>query len=211
MKKSVKDFAKHFFQTRQLLIFPICLYDGLMMGFVFSELTRAFSSCVLGVAMVGICMATYGFADSILSFVAGKYGHTLGRPFFLLIASLIDIGNYLYCLLWNPNYESSWSIYLIFFTFGFTDGIWQTLMNVLHIDFFPNDQEIALTSWNFIITIGITIQYAWSTSLCVYTKLYVQFGMLAFGLLCYGVAEFNFVKEGKRKLEDHTAVQITAL
>lgn len=199
MVKSVKDIFTHLIRPKQLLIVPITIYDGLMAGFVFSELTRAYSSCVLGVSTVGINMAIYGLADAIFSYISGKFGQKLGRPVFFLICSVIDVCNYSYCLLWEPSAEYSWTIYVIFFSFGVTDGMWQTLINVMYIDFFPEDHNISLSSWNLLLLVGITLQYSWSTSLCVYTKLYIQFGMLASGMSLYGVAEFLHSKQTRRK------------
>lgn len=42
----------HVLDPLQLLLAPITLYDGLLMGYVWGELTRASVSCTLGVDQV---------------------------------------------------------------------------------------------------------------------------------------------------------------
>ncbi|XP_077969125.1 protein unc-93 homolog A-like [Styela clava] len=130
----------------QLLLIPITLYLGLLKAYVFSELTRAFSSCVVGVEMVGIHMATYGFSDAVLSYVVGKVGKKIGRIPFFVFSMVVDFGSYAYCLWWDPNLESAWSIFIIYFAFGVTDGIWQTLTNVLYLEYFEGSHDVAVTS-----------------------------------------------------------------
>ncbi|XP_039273947.2 protein unc-93 homolog A-like [Styela clava] len=188
--KSLKDLGKHTIKATQLLLIPITLYLGLLEVYVFSELTRAFSSCVVGVEMVGIHMATYGFSDAVLSYVVGKVRMKIGRIPFIVFSMVVDFGSYAYCLWWDPNLESAWSIFIIYFAFGVTDGIWQTLTNVLYLEYFEGNHDVAVTSWVLWSTLGYALQYGWSTKLCVYVKIYIQVGTLILGMICYGVAEY---------------------
>ncbi|XP_039253326.2 UNC93-like protein [Styela clava] len=126
--KMLKDLGTQLLRQQQLLIIPITFYVGLTQAYVFSELTRAFSSCVVGVSMVGIHMATYGLSDAILSYIIAKYGQKLGRNIFFVVSTVLSTLGYLYCLLWNPSPGSAWSVFLIYVAFGISDGVWQTLL-----------------------------------------------------------------------------------
>lgn len=70
MISSLKGVGRHACQLQFLLLVPITFYNGMAMSFVFSEVTRSFTSCVLGVQWVSqkyfiICLATN--AQSLLA------------------------------------------------------------------------------------------------------------------------------------------------
>lgn len=50
--QTMKDVFSLMITKKQLLITPISIGFGLGSGFMYSEMTRAFSSCVLGVSQV---------------------------------------------------------------------------------------------------------------------------------------------------------------
>ncbi|XP_077976515.1 protein unc-93 homolog A-like [Styela clava] len=66
---TLKQTCKHFFNPKQLLVSPILFYIGLFITFIYSEMSRAYVSCVLGVELVGAVMIVYalfsGFFVSI--------------------------------------------------------------------------------------------------------------------------------------------------
>lgn len=131
MLRTLKSTAIHVSSTQQLLVAGLTFYDGMVMSFAMSELTRAYASCVIGLPQVGLGMITYGLGDIIFSFLAGKTPTSGGvaRNIPFLVAFAMDATNYAACLLWIPNENTSWVIYLFFFGFGCADGLWQTLLN----------------------------------------------------------------------------------
>ena len=65
-------------------------------------------------------------------------------------------------------------------------AIYTRLFIVAHLEFFPSNQDIAVTMWLFWGTVGFTLQFAWSTSLCVAVKIFIQLGLLVLGMGCFG-------------------------
>ena len=57
----------------------------------------------------------------------------------------------------------------------------------MHGEFFPENKDFALTAVNMFNTLGWGIQYAWSTSLCVETKIYILLGWSTSAILSYGL------------------------
>jgi len=51
---------------------------------------------------------------------------------------------------------------------------------------FPNFVNGVFASYTFWYGLGLSMQYGWSTSLCVETKIYIMFFILYFGVLTYG-------------------------
>lgn len=60
---------------------------------------------------------------------------------------------------------------------------------------FTENRDIALTVWNLFVLLGLMWQTAWSTSVCVYFKIYFQMGFLTFALVCYGKSKILLQKK----------------
>ena len=82
--------------------------------------------CVFQVA-VGSML--FGAGDAMFSFIAGKVAGKYGRNGPYALAFVLDISNYVFSLLWIITDGNVWLVYVLFFSFGVTDGVWQTLIN----------------------------------------------------------------------------------
>lgn len=71
----------------------------------------------------------FGTTDALLSYVAGRVAGKYGRNLPYLFAFVLDIGNYFFCVYWIVNENNVALLYVLFLSFGVTDGIWQTLIN----------------------------------------------------------------------------------
>ncbi|XP_078489371.1 protein unc-93 homolog A [Ciona intestinalis] len=201
MEATMAAMLKHMVNPKQLLITPFALYSGLYMAFKFSELPRAYSSCMLGVTQVGLCIAISDTCNALVSYFSCKLISRIGRVGPIFVVFLLDIGNYIFLLNWVPTSSNKWLVYVIFAIFGCIDGVWNPQINDIHGSHFPENKETAFMVWNFWILVGFAIQFGWSTSLCVYLKIYVQIGLLCFSVVCYGIAEYRFIKEKKHAYE----------
>ncbi|XP_076805885.1 protein unc-93 homolog A-like [Clavelina lepadiformis] len=188
----------HLINPKQLLITPFALYSGFFMAFGFTEVSRAFGSCMLGVEQVGLMLAVTGAADSLMSFVSGRISGRFGRNFTFIVGFFLDISNYMICLFWVPSQSSLWVVYIIFAMVGLIDGVWQPLVNEMHGAYFPENEEVAFTVWNMYTLVGIAWQTGWSSSLCVSTKIYVQIAFLCFSMICHRVSVWIYYRKSPK-------------
>lgn len=197
---TVKDIGKQVVNFKQILVTPIFIYHGLTYGFVTSELTRSYSSCAFGVAMIPVHSIFYGIGAGIVCFVLGKLGKLISRDWFFFVATLADGSMYVYCLLWTPTSDTShWSLIPMYFLFGGMQGIWMSNGHVVQVSYFPNRLDVACPVWNLYYMLGIAIQFAWSTSFCVRTKIFIQIVVLIVSMLGYGIAETLHRKQMQQK------------
>ena len=68
---------------------------------------------------VVVTCSVEGIAAAILGSISDKYG----RNKFLILAYLLDVGQYIFLLFWIPTVENSWIIYLIAIIDGLVDAI----------------------------------------------------------------------------------------
>lgn len=75
-------------------------------------------------------MMAYGMGDCLWSLLMVKFPTTglLGRNVPMFLATVMDLANLITCLLWKPG-SNNWVVFVFFFVFGSSDGIWQTVLN----------------------------------------------------------------------------------
>jgi len=190
--ESMKSTVVMCFSQKHLLIFMMTVYQGFEFNFITAELSRAYAACILGLDSVstGIVVFTVSNISStyVCGLLASKYGRNL--PFAIGYASAL--GSYLACLLLDPVTVGPLGVYSIFFAFGISLGIWVTLVNEMYGSYFPTQKDIAYNLWNVMFNVGLFIPYAISTSLCVYTKIYIQITALTVALLLYSVSYYKY-------------------
>nr|XP_039257119.1 protein unc-93 homolog A-like [Styela clava] len=194
---TLRQTCKHFFNPKQLLVSPILFYIGIFIAFIYSEMSRAYISCVLGVEQMGAVLIVYAFVSGCISALSPRIISKFGRNIVMSIACLIDMSNFIFCLLWKPQDDTKYLVYLVGVMCGLSDGTWRNCTMDFYTEYFLHNQEISFTIWNFWITLGIAVAFFWSPYLCVSVKLYIQIGLLIFGIMCYVGAEYIHYKEKK--------------
>ncbi|XP_078492351.1 protein unc-93 homolog A-like isoform X1 [Ciona intestinalis] len=192
MRRTLLETMKHIVNPKQLLITPFVIYSGVYEAYVFAELPRAFVSCMLDVSQVGLCLAVAYTCNALVSYFFGILTNKYGRNKPFLAVALFNIGIYIFLLLWVPTPTTTWLVYVISAFSGCVEGVWIPQINSLHGTMFPESQKKAYVIWNFYLAIGIAVQLGWSTSLCVFIKLYIQISLLCFSLICYGICEVRY-------------------
>ncbi|CAK8681296.1 unnamed protein product [Clavelina lepadiformis] len=211
LKTSLKCTFELLLKPKHLLVMLLPIYDGLLIGFFYAEVTRGFVSCALGVDKVGIATILFGGSDALTSCLVGKFAGKYGRNIPYIFAFFVDIGNYTACLHWKITEENSWAIYILSFSFGLTDGVWQTLSNEMYGSYFEKDAKYAYVLWTLMVQLGLLIQFSISKALCVWQKIYLQMAVLSVGFFLYGIS-WNFYVWRRRQLKtkDCDVVVVTA-
>ncbi|XP_039259991.2 protein unc-93 homolog A-like [Styela clava] len=193
--QTLNEVVKQMLVGEQLLIIPFTIYNGMLISFAVSELTRSYVSCINGFSKIGFYVAVFGAGHAISAYMFNKTRRKIGQTFLFLICVSLDFLNLIFCLHWNPNQENSWMVYIVYLCFGLTDGIWQPGINMLYVEYFPDNQYIAGSVWTVLIHVGMGIQFAWSGSFCVSTKIYILIGLLIIGFILYCVAEYFHIRK----------------
>jgi len=196
---TIKGTLCHLVTLKQILLTPYALYCGLHLAFGFSEITRAYVSCLKGVDQVGLFILTASIFNGITSPIVAGVSAKFGRNIPMTIGYLLDIGQYTFLLFWVPTLDNSWIVFCIAAVYGMVDGVMQLSAQDLHGSFFPKRREFALSAVNMYNTLGWGILYAVSTTLCVETKIYIMMGWTTLAILCYGLANIIYRDELRHK------------
>lgn len=178
VKTTLTDTVRQIFKLKQILLMPGIFYGGFDFGFLTSELTRAYTSCVFGVSQVTIHLMIFGVSACVFSTLSGKLSKCIPSIAFILFAALVDAATYTYYLFWTPNASTQWSVIPAYILAGGMQGIWKPQSLAIQARTFSSTLDVASAVWLLWWTLGICMQFAISPLACVSEKITVQLAIL---------------------------------
>nr|XP_026695647.1 protein unc-93 homolog A-like [Ciona intestinalis] len=188
-KETLSSLGRHLCSTKQLLLAPMCFYFGFFVSYAFSDFTRAFVSCTMGVEKVGLVMAVYGVFNATMSFISTKASQNFGLATVICVIGVFDLSSYLVQLTFQPTSSSKYWVYAIAAMLGTSDGTWQPTISLTVALNFPVGTELAfgtITLWQIS---AMTIGFILSGRICLSIRIYLLIGNLVLACIGYTIVE----------------------
>ncbi|KAK5903204.1 hypothetical protein CgunFtcFv8_007004 [Champsocephalus gunnari] len=197
-RENREPFSKTFLATFRLLkdwrlltLIPLTMYSGFEQSFLSGEYTKNYVTCALGIHYVGYVMMCFGATNSVCSFLFGRLARYTGRAALLLFAALANFSCIIALLFWRPHPDQLPIFFVFPALWGMADAIWQTQTNALYGILFPRHKEAAFANYRMWESLGFVIAFAYSTSLCLETKLYILLSFLVLTVVTYPIVEYH--------------------
>ena len=120
---------KHMKKPYQLLVIPLTLWSGVEQGFLASDYTAGYVSCVLGVHNVGYVLICYGIFDALCSVSFGAIIKFTGRVPIFLLGAMINLVVVIILFEWTPHPSQAYVFFILAAMWGIGDAVWQTQIN----------------------------------------------------------------------------------
>uniref|UniRef100_A0A8C1ENS6 Protein unc-93 homolog A n=1 Tax=Cyprinus carpio carpio TaxID=630221 RepID=A0A8C1ENS6_CYPCA len=199
--KGNKSFCSTFLATfkllrdpRLLLLIPLTMYSGFEQSFLAGEYTKNYVTCAIGIHYVGFVMICFGASNSLCSFAFGRLAQYTGRIALFCLAAVTNLGCFLGLLYWKPHPDQLGVFFVFPALWGMADAVWQTQTNALYGILFAKDKEAAFANYRMWESLGFVIAFAYSTFICLSTKIYVALAVLALTMVTYLYVEYNEYK-----------------
>ncbi|XP_013382521.1 protein unc-93 homolog A isoform X5 [Lingula anatina] len=181
------------------LMIPLYVFNGFHMIFLFSEFTKAFVACELGIEWVGYTMMCYGVTSAISPWVFGHLHKWIGFPINYTAAGIINMALFIQMLVYPVSKEHLGYFFFIPGIWGVLNGMWQSRTLALLGIHFSHNQRPAFANYHLWQGVGFTVSFAYGNLLCVATKIYICMTMLVLSLLLYYVVEIKTRLEKKKE------------
>ena len=182
---------KHISTPYQILITPITIWSGLSQGFIISDFTAGFISCIFGVGEVGLVLIAYGVSSAMGSLSLGVIAKHTGRLPLYVLAATFNLTVIITLMNWIPQHHEKWVLFLLSGISGGADAIWNTQNFSFYGVLFADNKTAAYASYRLWDSIGYLIAFILQTQLCIGSKLYILLIVLAVGLIGYLCIELN--------------------
>nr|XP_039252853.1 protein unc-93 homolog A-like [Styela clava] len=171
----IKISVLHLTSLQGILSAPVYLLYGLTISFIWSEFSRAYASCVVGLSQVGLTSALVDFLSLIVSMIISRCASNFGMFYIFLFGMCYDIALYVAILFWVPTPSTSYFVYIFASLFGVTYAVRRNTQYLTTSALCP-DKDVGFTIQNVLGGIGLMMTYAWTTAFCVYVKIYIMIG-----------------------------------
>ncbi|XP_076872360.1 protein unc-93 homolog A [Brachyhypopomus gauderio] len=176
---------------RLIMLIPLTMYSGFEQSFLSGEYTKNYVTCALGIHYVGFAMICFGAVNALSSYVFGRLAQYTGRIALFCFAALINLSCAIALLFWRPHPDQLPVFFVFPALWGMADAVWQTQTNALYGTLFPNHKEAAFANYRMWESLGYVIAFAYSTFICLSTKIYILISVLALTMLTYIWVEYN--------------------
>ncbi|KAG8444321.1 hypothetical protein GDO86_009489 [Hymenochirus boettgeri] len=180
----------HLRDKRQCLLIPLTMFSGFEQGFITSDFTKSYVTCILGLKYVGFVIICFGVSNSICAVLFGKITQYTGRIPLFLLGAAINVGCIIGFLIWKPQTGNFAVFFIMSALWGIADAVWQTLLSSLYGILFEKNKEAAFANFSLWESLGFAIAFGYSSFICVYIKLYILLCVVVVGILLYGTVEY---------------------
>ncbi|GFS29616.1 UNC93-like protein [Nephila pilipes] len=182
---------KHMKDRDQLLLIPLSFYCGLADGFYNSDFTKSYIACAWGISRVGHVTICYGVVSAIMDCSSGFLVKWIRRvPVFLLAASS-HLMMLVTLLLWRPHNDNYTLYFILSGVYGIGASVWWSQIIAFYGVIFKENEEPAFSNFYFWSSLGFSVAYAYSDSLCTNVKIYILIVLLVFAIVAYTIVEYN--------------------
>ncbi|KAJ8009050.1 hypothetical protein DPEC_G00084810 [Dallia pectoralis] len=187
---------------RLVILIPLTMYSGFEQSFLSGEYTKNYVTCALGIHFVGYAMICFGAANSLCSFIFGRLAEYTGRAPLFCLAAVTNLACILALLFWRPHPDQLPVFFVFPALWGLADAVWQTQTNSLYGVLFPRHKEAAFANYRMWESLGFVIAFAYSTFICLDTKLYILLAVLVLSMVTYLWVEFQEHKNPTLPVEE---------
>ncbi|VDI53944.1 Hypothetical predicted protein [Mytilus galloprovincialis] len=121
---------KHLWQSPyQKLLVILTMYSGVEQAFIAGDFTKSYISCTIGIRNVGYVMICYGIVNAICSLSFGRLMMYVGQIPLFAFAFVVHGGTQTALLLWQPQQEPVYIIYIFAGLWGTGDAVIQAQIN----------------------------------------------------------------------------------
>uniref|UniRef100_A0A8C8GR48 Protein unc-93 homolog A n=1 Tax=Oncorhynchus tshawytscha TaxID=74940 RepID=A0A8C8GR48_ONCTS len=189
---------------RLIILIPLSMYSGFEQSFLSGEYTKNYVTCSLGIHYVGYAMICFGATNSLCSFMFGRLAEYTGRAPLFCLAAANNFACIMALLFWRPHPDQLPVFFVFPALWGMADAVWQAQTNSLYGVLFPRQKEAAFANCCMWESLGFVIAFAYSTFICLDTKIYILLGVLILSMVTCLWAEMKYYELIKITFHENT-------
>ncbi|XP_054718882.1 UNC93-like protein [Uloborus diversus] len=182
---------KHMKNKNQLLLVPLSFYCGLADGFYNSDYTKSYVACEWGISQVGFVTTCYGVVSAVMDCSSGLLVKHLTRVPVFLIAAASHFSMFIVLLAVKPSTGNFSVFFALSGIYGIGASVWWSQITAFYGVIFKENEEAAFSNFYFWSSLGFSIAYAYSDSLCTYVKIYILLVLLIVAIVFYVTVELS--------------------
>lgn len=202
--QSVISCGKGLCNLNLALLVPLFVYMAMEQAILWTDYTKAFISCPIGIQKIGYVMASYGGSTTVFALALSRLSKYTGRYVLFATAAIVNLATLILLYAWIPTADDTSMIFVVPIIWGLAEGIWQTQSNALVAFLLPETKDSAFANYHTWKAVGFTITFIYSSFLCVSVKLIVAIALLVVAMILYVVVEIRVKRQQRNEYLSHS-------
>ncbi|XP_060865393.1 protein unc-93 homolog A [Metopolophium dirhodum] len=188
-----------FRNTKLQLIAPLSLFIGLEQGFIYSDFSKFYVVCSVGVSNVPTVLLSLGLLQLVAGFTVSLILQHIRRYHIIVIGLAFHSCLLMVLMKWKPSGDDAALLYVIAAAWGVCNAIWNTLCFNFVISLYPDYWHGPMAHGYFFRYAGMALAFGLHSVVCNTTKLYCLSAALVVAVVLYGWLEWRLQLTGKRR------------
>ncbi|XP_050548915.1 protein unc-93 homolog A [Daktulosphaira vitifoliae] len=197
--RSFTAIREAFRNTKLQLIAPLSVFIGLEQGFIYSDFTKFYVVCSVGVSNVPTVILSLGLLQLIAGFTVSLILQHIRRYHIIVIGFAFHSCLLMVLMKWKPSGDDAALLYVIAAAWGVCNAIWNTLCFNFVISLYPEVWHGPMAHGYFFRYLGMSMAFGLHSILCNTIKLYCLSAALVLAVFLYGWLEWRLQQTGKRR------------
>lgn len=200
--KSLTSCGRGLMDLNLVMLVPLIMFMAMEQAILWTDYTKAFISCPIGISKLGFVMASFGASTTVSALGFSRISKYTGRYLLFAFAGLLNLGILITLYVWIPSQQSIGVIFLMPVLWGLAEGIWQIESNALIALLFPDKRDSAFANYHTWKALGFTLTFVYGNFLCVAMKLIIAIVLLCVAMLLYIIVEIRVKRNQSAEHQD---------
>ncbi|XP_030747611.1 UNC93-like protein isoform X2 [Sitophilus oryzae] len=197
---SLRAVRESFRDPRLQMAAPLAVFIGLEQAFIYSDFSKSYVVCTLGIHRLNLVFLAMGLLQSIAACTLSMLLRSIRRYYVVAVGFAFQTCLIMVLLLWKPIEDDPALFYVISAAWGVCNAIWEMISFTLLTGQYADNWEAAFANRTFFKFIGLSVAFVFHSFLCNYMKLYLLAIVMIISVIPFALLEYRL--EHIRKIKN---------
>ncbi|KAF2885088.1 hypothetical protein ILUMI_21091 [Ignelater luminosus] len=194
---SLKAVKESFKDVKLQLAAPLAVFIGMEQAFIYSDFSKSYVVCTLGIQHLNLVFLGMGVLQSIAACTLSMLLKSIQRYYVVCVGFIFQCCVLMVQILWKPINDDPALFYVIPAVWGVCNAIWEILTFSLLTHLYTDNWSAPFCNSTFFRFLGLSISFAFHGFLCNWIKLYILAIFLIFAVFPFLWLEIRLAKSQK--------------
>ncbi|KAF7279476.1 hypothetical protein GWI33_007191 [Rhynchophorus ferrugineus] len=199
---ALRAVKESFRDPRLQMAAPLAVFIGLEQAFMYSDFSKSYVVCTLGIHRLNLVFLAMGLLQSIAACTLSMLLRSIRRYYVVAVGFAFQTCLIMVLLLWKPIEDDPALFYVISASWGVCNAIWEMISFTLLTGQYADNWEAAFANRTFFKFLGVSIAFVFHSFLCNYLKLYLLGIVMVVSVIPFALLEYRL--EHIRKIKNIT-------
>ncbi|KAF5284134.1 hypothetical protein FQR65_LT00134 [Abscondita terminalis] len=194
---SLKAVREAFKDVKLQLVAPLAVFIGMEQAFVYTDFSKSYVVCTLGIQHLNLVFLSMGVLQSIAACTLSMLLKSIQRYYVVVVGFIFQCCVLMVQILWKPMSDDPALFYVIPAVWGVCNAIWEILTLSLLTSLYTEAWSASFCISIFFRFVGLSTSFVFHSLLCNWMKLYILAIVMLISVIPYFCLEIRLGRTRK--------------